>query len=75
LRRRLVFLSGEREQARNGAQRLYLCPSLGMRREVLFELPMLFLGKGVEDVGVLELFEAPVVHPVHLGTAMSCEPK
>ena len=70
-----MFLARECEQVRNGAQLLYLCPSLGVYSEVLFELPTLFLGKGVEDVDVLEFFEAPVVHPVHLGITISCEPK
>jgi hypothetical protein len=46
-----------------------------MRREVFFELPAILLREGAEDVGLLELFEALMIHPTHLGTATLWEPK
>ena len=46
-----------------------------MRGEVFLELALLSIRQGTEDVGVFEFVEALVIHPVHLGTATSCESK
>jgi hypothetical protein len=75
LRRRVLFLRRERQQAGDGAQLVYLALSLGVRREVLLELATLFFRQRAEDVGVLEFVEALVAHRAHLGTATSCESK
>jgi hypothetical protein len=70
-----VFLGGERQQAGEGAQLVYLGLAFGMLREELLELAPLLLRQGAEDVGLLEFVEALVVHAVHLGTATSAESK
>ena len=68
-------MRGERQKACYGAKLVYLGLPLGVGREVLLEALPFFIGQGVEDVGVFEVFEALVVHLAHLGTATSLESK
>ena len=68
-------MRGEREQARDGAELVYLGLPFGVGGEIFLEAPPLLLGQGVEDVGVFEIFEAFVVHLTHLGTAASLDSK
>jgi hypothetical protein len=75
LRRRLFFLRRERQQPRDRAKLLYLGLPLRVRREVVLELPAILLREGAEDVGVLELFKALMIHTTHLGTAASGDSK
>jgi hypothetical protein len=65
----------EREQARYGAKLIYLGLPFGVGGEVIIETQPLFLGQSAEDVGVLEILEAFVVHLTHLGTAASLDSK
>ena len=75
LRCRLLFLRGEGQQPGDRAELVYLGLALGVGREVFLEAAPLLLGQGVEDVGVLEIFEALVVHLAHLGTAAPLDSK
>ena len=71
LGRRLLFGGREGEHVGHADQLVDLGLMLGVRGEVRLELASLVLGDRAERVGVLELFEARSVHPVHLGTATS----